>query len=57
MERCDGTRTVAEIAIELGISFQAVWEIVSCLAEKDLVDFSPVLQPTDPHFPSDAEAA
>jgi aminopeptidase-like protein len=49
MERCDGTRTVAEIANQLEISFQAVWEIISKFAEKDLVSFSKTPQPTDPH--------
>ena len=49
MERCDGTRTVAEIANQLGISFQAVWEIVAQFAEKDLVSFSAAPHPTDPH--------
>ena len=51
MERCDGSRTVADIAVELGISFQAVWEIVSRFAEKQLISFSPVPQPTDPERP------
>lgn len=37
MERCDGTRTVADIATELGIPFQAVWEVVDTLASKGLV--------------------
>jgi aminopeptidase-like protein len=49
MERCDGERTVADIAVELDIPFQAVWDIVSQFAEKDLVTFSPAPQPTDPH--------
>ncbi len=49
MERCDGERTVADIAIELDIPFQAVWDIVSQFAEKDLVVFSTDPQPTDPH--------
>jgi len=40
MERCDGTRTVADIAGELGIPFQAVWEVVAQLQEKELVDFT-----------------
>ncbi len=39
MERCDGTRTVADIAQELSISFWAVWEVVSKLEEKGLVSF------------------
>ena len=50
MERCDGTRTVADIALELKISFQAVWEIVLSFVEKDLVTFSPTPKPTDPHI-------
>ncbi len=40
MERCDGSRTVADMAIELGVSFQAVWEVVSLLEEKGLVSLS-----------------
>jgi aminopeptidase-like protein len=49
MERCDGERTVADIAQELNIPFQAVWAIVSQLAEKELVTFSEIPQTTDPH--------
>jgi len=37
MERCDGSRTVADIATELNLSFQAVWEVISQLEEKGLV--------------------
>ncbi len=37
MERCDGEHTVADIASELDIPFQAVWEIVSLLELKTLV--------------------
>ena len=48
MERCDGERTVADIAAELEIPFQAVWEIVAQFAEKDLVSFSSAAQPTSP---------
>ena len=48
MERCDGEHTVADIAIELEISFQAVWEVVSLLHEKDLVTLSRTPQPTSP---------
>jgi aminopeptidase-like protein len=48
MERCDGEHTVADIADELVISFQAVWEIVSLLQEKDLVWLSRTPQPTRP---------
>jgi len=39
MERCDGGRTVADIAHELDISFQAVWEVVNLLQEKGLVGY------------------
>jgi aminopeptidase-like protein len=49
MERCDGERTVADIALELEIPFQAVWDIVSTFADKGLVRFSSTPQPTDPH--------
>lgn len=49
MERCDGEHTVADIAVELGISFQAVWEVVSLLESKELVWLSRTPQPTDPH--------
>jgi aminopeptidase-like protein len=48
MERCDGEHTVADIADELDISFQAVWEIVSLLKEKSLVWLSRTPQPTTP---------
>ncbi|MDD2694925.1 MAG: DUF4910 domain-containing protein [Anaerolineales bacterium] len=48
MERCDGERTVSTIAQELGISFQAVWEVVSLLHEKGLVWFSRQPQPATP---------
>ncbi|MDH5506484.1 MAG: hypothetical protein OEZ02_04625, partial [Anaerolineae bacterium] len=48
MERCDGSRTVADIAIELAVPFQAVWEIVAQLQAKDLVWLSPTPHPTDP---------
>ncbi|HEX7973820.1 MAG TPA: DUF4910 domain-containing protein, partial [Anaerolineales bacterium] len=48
MERCDGEHTIADIAAELGISFQAVWEVVSLLESKELVWLSRTPQPTDP---------
>lgn len=38
MERCDGTRTVADIATELGITFQSTWDVISLLHKKDLVE-------------------
>ena len=49
MERCDGERTVADIALELGVSFQSVWDVVSLLETKGLVWFSREPHPTDPH--------
>jgi aminopeptidase-like protein len=48
MERCDGEHTVADIAFELSIPFQAVWQVVSLLLEKKLVALSRVPQPTSP---------
>lgn len=48
MERCDGEHTVADIAYELNTSFQAVWEVVSLLSEKDLVWLSRTPLPTSP---------
>lgn len=48
MERCDGSRTVADIAAELGISFQAVWEVVRTLQDKNLVWLSRLPSPTNP---------
>lgn len=48
MERCDGARTVADIAVELGISFQAVWEVVDLLQQKGLVEYSHTPAPTHP---------
>jgi aminopeptidase-like protein len=48
MERCDGEHTVADIACELGISFQSAWKVVSLLADKDLVSLSRSPQPTTP---------
>ena len=50
MDRCDGTRRPADIAHELGLSFQQVWELVEQLLEKDLVFLSHTPQPTDPHL-------
>ncbi len=49
MERCDGERTIADIAVELDISYQAVWEVVEMLQEKRLVRYSRQPQSTDPH--------
>lgn len=49
MERCDGEHTVADIAFDLDLSYQAVWNIITSFAEKDLVRFSDTPQSTDPH--------
>ena len=49
MERCDGEHTVADIACDLGISFQSVWEVVSLLNERNLVSLSRIPVVTDPH--------
>ena len=51
MERCDGERTVADIAAELDIPFQAVWEVASLLEQKGLASFSRTPQPTTPLRP------
>lgn len=40
MDRCDGTRTTADIALELKIPFASVWKIVSLLQNKQLVSLS-----------------
>ena len=49
MERCDGEHTVADIATELQISFQAVWEVVQMLEDKELIRLSRTPVSTDPH--------
>jgi len=48
MERCDGTRTIADIATELSIPFQSAWQVVSLLEEKGLVWLSRAPHPTLP---------
>ncbi len=48
MERCDGEHTVADIAMELDISFDVVWDVISCFEQKGLVSFSRFLQSTNP---------
>jgi aminopeptidase-like protein len=48
MERCDGEHTVADIAVDLEISFQPVWEVIRLLQEKGLVSLSWAPQPTSP---------
>ena len=45
MERCDGEHTPTEIANELKIPFQAVWEVISLLQSKGLVSLSRTLVP------------
>lgn len=50
MDRCDGSRRAADIAIELGVSFQDVWDVVERLLAKGLVSLSDTPQPTDPHL-------
>ena len=56
MEYCDGEHTVADIAEILEVSFAAVWGIVSELAKHELVAFSRVPQPTDPHHYPNVES-
>jgi len=48
MERCDGERSVADIASELELPFQAVWEVVRLLRDKELVRLSRHPEPTAP---------
>lgn len=48
MERCDGEHTVADIAHELHISFQSVWEVVALLESKQLVRLSRLPELTNP---------
>ncbi|NLG71374.1 MAG: DUF4910 domain-containing protein [Chloroflexi bacterium] len=48
MERCDGEHTIADIAAELDVSFQTVFEIVKLLQSKELVWLSRSMQPTAP---------
>lgn len=50
MDRCDGTRTPADIANELNLSVEAVWETVEIFLGHKLVSLSDVPQPTDPHL-------
>ena len=49
MERCDGEHSVADIATELEISFQAVWEVVDTLHSKELVWLSHIPHSTTPN--------
>jgi aminopeptidase-like protein len=50
MDRCDGTRRVADIAEELNLSFQDVWAVIEKLVEKNLVSLSDTPQTTDPRL-------
>lgn len=50
MDRCDGTRRVADIALELNLSFQDVWDVIEKLIEKKLVSLSETPQNMDPHL-------
>jgi len=50
MERCDGTRRPADIAQELGLSFQTVWHTMEQFLEKGLVSLSRSPKPSDPHL-------
>lgn len=50
MDRCDGTRRVADIAEELDLSFQDVQDVIEKLLDKKLVDLSDTPRPTDPHL-------
>ncbi len=50
MDRCDGTRRVADIAEELNLSFQDVWDVIEKLIEMKLVSLSDTPQNTDPHL-------
>jgi aminopeptidase-like protein len=49
MEKCDGEKTIADIAFDLDISFQSVWEIIQILKEKELVRLSRTPESTSPH--------
>lgn len=49
MERCDGEHTVADIATDLNIPFQAVLDVVRLLETKELVRLSITPESTDPH--------
>jgi predicted transcriptional regulator len=48
MEQCDGEHTISDIATKLDISFQAVWDVISMLLEKNLVWLSRTKHSTTP---------
>ena len=50
MDRCDGTRTPADIANELGIPFDDVWATIEIFLGHNLVSLSDEPQPSDPHL-------
>ncbi|MFM8319506.1 MAG: DUF4910 domain-containing protein [Chloroflexota bacterium] len=50
MERIDGTRRVADIAVELEIPFQAAFEVCDLLVSKGLASYSRSPVNTDPHL-------
>ncbi len=49
MERVDGEHTIADIAAELGVTFQAVQDVTDLLAAKGLARYQRHPQVTDPH--------
>ena len=48
MERCDGEKTVADIADELSTSYEVVWDVIEKLLDKKLVSLSRIKAPTTP---------
>jgi aminopeptidase-like protein len=50
MDRCDGTRRVADIAAELDLTSEQTWDVIQKLLDKKLVELSDTPQPTDPHL-------
>jgi aminopeptidase-like protein len=50
MDRCDGTRRVADIAAELDLPVQQVADVIEKLLAVNLVELSETPQPTDPHL-------
>lgn len=51
MERCDGERTISDIAVDLDLSFRSVREVVDLLRQKGLVRLSRTPHPTAPEHP------
>jgi aminopeptidase-like protein len=48
MERCDGERTISDIAQELGVSYQSVRQVTDLMHEKKLISYSRTPIPTTP---------